>query len=234
MKVEIEGVNQHLSFNGSGRVENYLVVALVTGERITVQVGDGDLKKLLDSANLEFEEVPDEGSEIQEGARAVDGVPPPPAPPQHSAPQPVSADYVDDVPVPEVDPGSFERMVGADVEPEQVSEPEEKVVWEQLGDNVLPESMKAVMRELSIAPELPMSALVKVTDNIAERMMAQATLAQPPKQAQAEPQRTRVMNAVPPRRTVPTNEMGYPQVAGMDQDPGEFAHDADEDGVSQL
>lgn len=208
MKVDVEGVNQHVSLIG-GNVENSLVLLLPTGERITAIVSESSLETLMGSVGYALEH-PDE-----EGAMP--------------APEGVLWDGSAEEETSDVAPGSFANFVGADQEVPEEESNEEMVDWEKLPEEVLPDAMKQTMVQLQVAKQLPMSALIKVTDQIAERMMAQATLAQPP-----TPQRARVMNAVPPRRTVPTNDMGYPQVPGLDQDPGELAQDADEDGVAQL
>lgn len=224
MKVEIEGVNQKLMFNGGGIVENWLVLALPTGERIHARVGEADLTSIMDSVGTEFDE-------IEPGVAAEHEFHPPVS--FDDMPQPLMKDLTGAPPdeeVQHVPSGAFEDFVGAEVEGVPQEEAEDLVDWEQLPEEVLPAVMKSEMRAAHIAQQLPSSALIRVTDQIAERMMAKATLSQPPQ----HDQRTRVMNAVPPRRTVATNEYGYPKVAGVDNDPGEFAHDADEDGVGQL
>lgn len=244
MKVEIEGMNQHLDFNGSGVVNNFLTVLLPTGDRITVQVGPKDLELLIASVGEEFAERGVESTLQQAEPPSTFEQPLPQAfedatfDPEETTVQPFSTTFGGgDEPVNDSPSGAFEQFVGADVEQATPQfEVEEMVVWAELPDDVLPPEMKQQMEQLHIAQKLPTSALVQITDQLSERMMAQATLASPPQQQQSQQpqQRARVMNTVPPRRTVPTNEMGYPKVVGAGNDPGEFARDADEDGVAQL
>lgn len=119
---------------------------------------------------------------------------------------------------------------------------EEMVQWGNLPNDVLPIQIKQVLAASNIDPVLPMSQLVELADDIAERMMAQAQAAVPPDQKPAvvppppakPPMGVVQRRVIPGRKTVPMDAQGYPIVAGIERDPGEVAMDADEDGVGQI
>jgi len=142
------------------------------------------------------------------------------------------------------------------------AEEPEMVAWEDLPDDVIPEAIKQVMRDLRVSEQMSVPALEELVDDISNRMSnarsghgasvdtshnipsdsfvdtdeAEAKPA-PVGRLQRAPERVSEerVRSVPARRTVQMNSAGYPIVPEMHRaDPGELGPGADEDGISQL
>ncbi len=109
-----------------------------------------------------------------------------------------------------------------------VEAPEEEMSleWAALTDDVLPQAIKDELTRRGMPPELPLSELSTLADQISAELMERA-------KRQQQPQVQRLQVSRP--RTVPKDEMGYPIVPQrVDRDPGELGPGAhDEDGVPQ-
>ena len=261
LHVEIEELQQRYPLNG-GKVVTYAVLLLPNQKRISVALESDDVESLLEAngdSPAETQQPPQTYAPAEEpGSMAFGGDPvemaptfnPPPADMSLMTQPEVSADsFADFLETGEsaaVQPPQFE---GAQQAPQSN---EQQVTWAELPDDVLPRQMKDVLIQVGAAPVMPVAALQNLVDEISERMsnqaQAQGVLAQPPAPPQPRPQPVQQpvrqpvqpvmgqvqLQPVPQRRTVPMNTAGYPVVPGMEQDPGEIAVNADEDGVSQL
>lgn len=227
MLVYVEDIQQSMTLR-TGQVRSYLTLKLPSGVTINVPVEEEQIKAILEAsvAAGEGEQQPEQPEEQYQ----------PPAPDEFP-------------PMVQEPEGTEEEQVSAD----------DLVSWEELPDTVLSDSMKQILREVGASPEMPMNSLVTLVDDIAERMMQQAEAkaqgAVQPAPAQVDPQyadwpakpakapqkppQGKVNQPVgrvivpqsPPIRSVQKDELGYPVVPGMVNDPGEIPAFGDEDGV---
>jgi hypothetical protein len=133
-----------------------------------------------------------------------------------------------------------------DANPFEVAQTQEEAVdppvaWKTLPDETLPPHIKGFMEASQIPPLIKMSELKRILNKIS------GAAPQPPEQVQ-HPAPTPGVNQVRwndgpvilksvPRRTVPTDEKGYPIVPGSEgRDPGEVVGpgDGDEEGIPQM
>jgi len=122
---------------------------------------------------------------------------------------------------------------------------DEPVRWSELSDDTLAPGMKALMVQLGVAPVVPLNDLIRLVDDISERMAAQEELTQggaeeaPPVPAPAPVSSPKKvvgklqLNPTPRRRTVPKDDAGNPIAPNMSA-MRRPADDGDEDGVAQL
>jgi len=141
-------------------------------------------------------------------------------------------------------------------EPEQPSEVEfnepadidlsDEVQWALLPDDELPPLIKVALANLEVPEVITLAELMEYVGQIsAAAVDEQMEIAQPAPQnvlqQQPAPQEMApivgrvVTNQGRPRRTVPTDDHGYPVVPGVEMaDPGEMSVDGDEDGIPSL
>lgn len=141
-------------------------------------------------------------------------------------------------------------------EPEQPAEVEfnepadidlaEEVQWAMLPDEELPPFIKVALANLGVPSSLPLAELIEYVGQIsAATVDEQMDIAQPAPQEVLQQQPTPqevgpvigrvVTNQGRPRRTVPTDDHGYPIVPGAEiTDPGEAFLDGEDDGVPSL
>ena len=214
MQVDLTKISQDYSLNG-GALQSFVHLQLPNGKMLRLELDESQTEEVLKASAQERED---------EDTKA-----------------PINTfDYRG---IQEVQPTELEEQVQDQVEIELDETHVEMVRWRDLSEDVLPASMKALMETLGAAPEMPTDDLVRLIDEISERMAAQAEM-RPPVQAPQpqlqQPQQPQVqvgkmqLSRIPSRRTVPMDDAGNPIAQQRVPQRSISPEITDDQGVSQL